>query len=147
MKLNHYVMSLFLLIGFTNGQENRSYFETLLKNDILFKYDKKIRPNETVYMKLGISLLKITNLDEVKEIMRSSAYLFTTWKDSRLGWTPCQYNNITNIFVPVNQLWIPDLYIINSADSTGFIKLSDSSLALMYYDGSIIVNNDLPGKF
>ena len=48
--------------------------------------------------------------------------------------------------VKANLLWLPDLYVINTADSNGFITVSDSNLAYLSYDGTISINYGLNGK-
>lgn len=125
--------------------QNQLEIETQLKAKIFKSYDKKIRPYELVNVWLKFSLLKITEIDEVKEVMRSSAYLFAEWFDERLAWTSNQNESAKILFVPINQLWIPDFYILNTADSTGFIKPNENSLAILSSDGYIIWNIDLLG--
>lgn len=49
------------------------------------------------------------------------------------------------IYVKATQIWVPDLYVINSADANGFITPTDSVLALVHYDGNVILNHALNG--
>ena len=78
--------------------------------------------------------------------MQSSAYLLTAWTYSRLSWTPSDYDDIKAIYLPFTQLWKPDLYIINSADSSGYIKFSETTLAKVSFDCAKVAYIELPSK-
>jgi hypothetical protein len=144
----NFILSLCLLnlVCVLNAQVNRSYIEAYLKKTVFSSYDKQIRPNETVNIGLGVSLLKIISIDEVQGIMRSSIYLYALWMDPRLAWDPANHSGIRALFVPISSLWLPDLYIINSADPSGFITFSDKTLGLIWFNGLITINIGLLGK-
>jgi len=117
-----------------------------LINNRLTNYSKIISPNDTVEIDLGISLFKIIQIDEIKEIMQSSAYLTVSWNDNRLKWDQNEYNNITHIYMPYSLLWKPDFNIINSADSSGYIKFSETTLAIIDCLGTVLLNIELPSN-
>ena len=143
--MNSFYLVLFFALKwlcFINAQDQRNE----LINSLLKNYSKSISPHDTVYVILGISLFKIIQLDEIKEIMQSSAYLTVSWNDNRLNWDQNEYNNITHIDLPYSLLWKPDLNIINSADSSGYIKVSETTLARIYRWGWVLVNIELPSN-
>ncbi|RCN24473.1 hypothetical protein ANCCAN_29830, partial [Ancylostoma caninum] len=39
-----------------------------------------------------------------------------TWNDYKMRWDPKEYGNITNIQLPHDFLWKPDILLFNSAD-------------------------------
>ncbi|KIH55631.1 hypothetical protein ANCDUO_14208 [Ancylostoma duodenale] len=39
-----------------------------------------------------------------------------TWNDYKMRWDPKEYGNITNIQLPNDFLWKPDILLFNSAD-------------------------------
>ncbi|CAF1179055.1 unnamed protein product [Rotaria sp. Silwood1] len=70
--------------------------------------------------------------------MTSSLFISQTWYDDRLSWTiDASNNNITVVMLPVKSLWIPDTMILNSADASGYLTVSDYSLASVYYTGHV----------
>ena len=150
-KMNFLLRLSFCLLNITfclNAQLNKTPdIEATLKSELFSTYNNEIRPNQTVNVGLGISLLKIISIDEVQGIMHSSIYLYTLWMDSRLAWNPDNYSGIVSIYVPINKLWLPDFFIINSADSSGFITLSSKSLGVIWFNGIIVINIGLLGKY
>ena len=77
--------------------------------------------------------------------MTSSSYLFVHWIEKRFHWNPIKFDNIVFITIPVNDLWIPDFYVINTANTDGSITFNDNALAVVKFDGSIYLNIDLIG--
>jgi hypothetical protein len=148
MKSIHLAATFSLLISFLNAKETKNYLiESELKSKILKDYNKTIRPNETVYVLPAFQIYKIIQIDEVKEIMQTSAYFFVSWSDSRLKWEPSEHNNITEMYMPITELWKPDLYVINSADSSGFVQFSETTLARIGWDSVLWINIEMPSKF
>jgi hypothetical protein len=43
----------------------------------------------------------------------------------------------------VNDLWIPDFYVINTANTDGLITFNDNAIVVVKFDGSIYLNIDL----
>jgi len=42
----------------------------------------------------------------------STVWLEMIWNDSRLSWNPFEYDNITEITLPVSKLWVKIYFII-----------------------------------
>ena len=146
MKLLKLVAIFSVLISFINAKEKKFYeIENELKRSILDSYNKSIRPDKTVHVIIAISLFKIIHLDEINEIMQSSAYLYAIWIDVRLKWEPSEHNNISEMFMPITELWKPDLYVINSADSVGSVKFS-GMIVKVKSDGTVSATVELPGR-
>ncbi len=122
-------------------------YEKDIKNIVLnpSNYDKTIRPSQIVTINIDLIFKQIVNFDEKFQILTTSSYLYTDWIDNRLAWNFTQYP-IDYISVIANQLWLPDLYIINSADADGFIKITASNLAIIKHDGTVILINGLNGN-
>ncbi|CAF4840870.1 unnamed protein product, partial [Rotaria sp. Silwood1] len=111
--------------------------EQTLITTLLTNYSKNIRPDEQVSIDITASLQQIVAIDEKQQIMTSSLFFSQSWIDSRLSWTPTASNNITVVMLPVKSLWIPDTMILNSADASGYLTVSDYSLASVYYTGQV----------
>jgi hypothetical protein len=105
----------------------------LLKN-----YNKNIRPDDQVSVDITASIRQVVAIDEKQQIMTSSLFIYQTWFDDRLSWTPNDSNsNIKVAMLPVKSLWIPDPIILNSADTNPCLTANDYSLASVDYDGQI----------
>ena len=75
-----------------------------LISDVFNSYSNKIRPvlNQSDPLNLDVSfyLSSITEVNEVKEKLVTTGYLELSWTDEHLTWTPSDYNNTQEIFVP-----------------------------------------------
>ncbi|CAF4685823.1 unnamed protein product [Rotaria socialis] len=113
--------------------------EQTLITSLLNAYNKNIRPEELVSVSITAALKQILTLDEKQQIMTSSSYISQTWNDDRLSWTPNSSNNIEVVMLPVKSLWLPDTMILNSGDTSGYLTVSDYSLASVLYTGKVNV--------
>ncbi len=111
--------------------------EEILKNEKRIKdtiinsnYDKTIRPTVPVSILMDIALKQIVAIDEKNQFMTTASYLFVKWYDPRLKWNSTLSHNIDSISVLAKSIWLPDLFITNTADSNGFITVTDSNLDL-----------------
>ena len=116
-------------------------FETILKNNLFNQsYEKSTRPSETVELEICLQFDQIIDLDEMNQQVLSSASITMKWIDSRLTWDPNNYNNKNYILVKAKNLWLPDIYVINSVEKDGFIPVSDFHQAQVKYNGSITID-------
>lgn len=121
--------------------------EKLLKRSLLnTDYDRTIRPADTVEIYLQFLFKQIVSLDDKNQIITSSSTLLVSWFDTRLTWNNVSLYPLESITVKANQLWLPDLCVINAADSNGFLTVSDSNMALITYYGQITVTFGLNGN-
>lgn len=100
-------------------------------------YNKNIRPDNEVTVDLTASIQQIISIDDKQQIMTSSSFITQSWTDLRLIWTPASANNISVVMLPVKSLWIPDTFILNSADTSGYLTVSDYSYASVKYTGEV----------
>ena len=135
-----------ILLSSGNYNSKIRYINLNVKINQVLNHKLIYRPNTKVLVGLKLSLLKLISIDEVQGIMHSSAYLFAVWFDPRLVWEPKDYGGISELPILTSQLWIPDFYIINSADSSGSVNINGKSLAYVNYFGLIVINIDLLGK-
>ena len=136
----------FLIILLKICYVNADLTSSKIVKDLIFNaYDKTIRPIELVYITIGLEFKQIINFDEKSQILVTSSYLNLIWKEPRLSWNATEYS-LAQIMVQANKLWLPDLYVINSADIDGFIKASDSVLAQVNDDGLVFISHGLNSK-
>ncbi|CAF3139563.1 unnamed protein product [Rotaria sp. Silwood2] len=111
--------------------------EQTLITTLLSGYNKNIRPDDQVSIYITASLQQIVTIDEKQQIMTSSSFISQTWFDDRLSWNTSASNNIEVVMLPVKSIWIPDTMILNSADASGYLTVSDYSLASVDSTGQV----------
>ena len=126
--------------------QTTTYYESALKTS-LFKtasYDNSLRPADTTYILLKLQLNQIVGLNEKTEIITTSSYLFVAWLDLRLTWNPADYGNLYILSLSANEIWLPDLYVVNTASTNGFLSFSNYRIYVNYF-GLIYLNIGLAG--
>jgi nicotinic acetylcholine receptor, invertebrate len=110
-----------------------------ITNSILMGYDKSIRPSKFVHIYMQPQLLQILSINEKEQTMLSSNIMYMNWVDPRLSWN---YNatNISKISIPAKNIWLPDLYILNSIDSSGFLSIDDYLAVTVHPSGNVVIN-------
>ncbi|XP_071850083.1 neuronal acetylcholine receptor subunit alpha-3-like isoform X2 [Apostichopus japonicus] len=102
-------------------------------------YNPLIRPvandSEKVVVYLGISLSQLVDIDEQNQLMVTSVWVNQEWNDSKLIWNPDEYEGITQMKIPIDQLWKPDLVLYNTADGSYDVDVINS--ATVMYDGTV----------
>jgi hypothetical protein len=118
-----------------------------IKNLILnSNYDPSILSQDFIQINVDMFFKQIVKLDQNNQILVSSSTLIAVWTDQRLAWNFTEYP-IEAIILKATQIWLPDLYIINSADLNGFIPVSSSNLAMINYSGLVTIIYGLNSKY
>ncbi|KAK2150409.1 hypothetical protein LSH36_406g02018 [Paralvinella palmiformis] len=90
-------------------------------------YNKLIRPvgntSDTLIVRLGLRLTQIIDVDEKNQIMTTNVWLEQEWYDYKLTWNPNSYGGVERLYVPSDELWLPDIVLYNSADGNFTVKL------------------------
>ncbi len=103
-------------------------------------YEKDLRPSGNS-ITLDLKLNQIINLNEKSQIMTSAVYIFLVWGDDRLTWNSSATGFTENsILLPAKDIWLPDLFILNTADINGFVTFQPSLLALITSNGTVSVS-------
>src|SRR5271163_157690 len=68
--------------------------------------------NKPVNVKVGLFLTNLIDVDEVKELFHISGYLFMTWKDPRLAFSPA--GGATERSYNPDSVWVPRVLMINA---------------------------------
>ena len=144
--LRLFSLCLFLMIN-ADDLDDTLQIEKRIKDTIINKnYDKSIRPSVSVSILMDIALKQIVAIDERNQFMTTASYLFIKWYDPRLKWNSTLSNNIDSISVLAKSIWLPDLFITNTADSNGFITVTDSNLAFIEHNGNVKLAISLIGN-
>lgn len=102
------------------------------------KYNKLIRPsgvNNRLVVRLGLRFSQIIKVDEKNQVLTTNAWLKQEWYDLRLTWNPDDFGGETELHIPSEELWIPDIVVYNNAD--GDFVITMLTKATVYYDGRI----------
>ena len=96
-------------------------------------YNKKVLPRlnitTPVLLDIDLDFLGIGAINEISEIMTSSGFLGVSWKDTGLSWVPKYYGNLDTIFVPQNDIWKPDIFLVN-----GYRKIVELGASFYYIE-------------
>ncbi|XP_069678418.1 neuronal acetylcholine receptor subunit non-alpha-2-like isoform X2 [Periplaneta americana] len=95
-----------------------------LKRDLLCNYDKTIRP---VVDNGNATFVYITML------LRSLTY---EWLDEHLLWKPSEYEDLKQVLVESEKIWIPDIVHYGSSAWESFNKV-ENTRCLVYFNGMV----------
>ena len=117
--------------------QNMSDTENLY-NSLLSNYNRNIRGNikQSEYTEIGF-VFHVSNLvsfDEVSATFSVSGYFTIGWRDERMMWNKTEYNGISSITFPQNDVWIPKISMSNSMKAGETLYLGNKNLLVRYTD-------------
>lgn len=105
-----------------------------LVGDLLFKgYLRAVDPGNTP-LRMGLSYV-CADLNTDTSQLTSKLLEKYNWEDSRLKWTPANYDGIEQIRVPAKMIWTPDVKLYNTHAEP---ELRDDVNAVIYSNGSVL---------
>lgn len=124
-------MNLFLLfLSILTVSESHAHYspdeEYNITTSILNGYNKDIQP-ANLTIRLVLTLNQIVAIDEKNQIMTTSSIIDIIWNDTRLAFNPNL--GLAEVLVPVSSIWLPDMYVVNTADTNGFFGYNSQNLA------------------
>jgi len=141
------IFFLLILILIKVKSDNDTELEMAISKLILnSNYNNIIPPSGLMQIYLDILFKQIVKLDQNNQILVSSSTLTAAWDDPRLAWNKSEYS-LDYIILKATQVWLPDLYVINSADSNGFVPVTSFNLVQVNYDGLVTINYGLNSKY
>ena len=146
MKITYFFVHV-IIWGYVKSQNTIQSEQNINKSILNASYDKTIRPTESIDIGIEIALKQILTLDEKSQTITTVSYLFVNWYDIRLIWSPVDYSNIKTISIGAKNLWLPHLFVTNTADSNGFISITDNNLAFVSSDGLVYLTLSLIGNY
>ncbi|CAM6032107.1 unnamed protein product, partial [Sphagnum compactum] len=110
-----------------------------LYDDLLSNYNRLIRPvvNNTEALTVGLGL-KITQLIEVNlknQVVTTNLWVLQKWTDYKLKWDPEEYGGVEMLYVPSEQIWLPDIVLYNNWD--GNYEVTLMTKATLKYTGEV----------
>ena len=58
------------------------------------------------------------------------------WHDYKFSWDPAEYGGVTEIYVPSEHIWLPDIVLYNNADGDYIVKTMTK--AILHHDGKVV---------
>ncbi|XP_046571055.1 neuronal acetylcholine receptor subunit alpha-10-like isoform X5 [Haliotis rubra] len=109
--------------------------------DLFRYYDKRVEPfgpNTTLDVRMDLTLVEISDIDEKKQVLTTNCWIYLRWEDASLAWQPEKHKNVTEIRVPADAIWTPDMRIKNSVESNQ-ISPSGINNAILRSSGNVLV--------
>ncbi|XP_066584899.1 acetylcholine receptor subunit alpha-L1 isoform X2 [Prorops nasuta] len=111
-----------------------------LYDDLLSNYNRLIRPvsnnTDTVVVKLGLRLSQLIDLNLKDQILTTNVWLEHEWQDHKFQWDPSEYGGVTELYVPSEHIWLPDIVLYNNAD--GEYGVTTMTKAILHYTGRVL---------
>lgn len=70
--------------------------------------------------------------------MATNMWVEQEWNDHNLRWDPEEYGGVKILYVPSEQIWLPDLVLYNNAD--GNYEITIMTKAVVHYNGTVFWN-------
>ncbi|XP_034935098.1 acetylcholine receptor subunit alpha-like 2 [Chelonus insularis] len=129
-----FILSLTIGVSVGNPDAKRLY------DDLLSNYNRLIRPvsNNThiVVVKLGLRLSQLIDLNLKDQILTTNVWLDHEWQDHKFQWDPSEYGGVTELYVPSEHIWLPDIVLYNNAD--GEYGVTTMTKAVLHYTGKVL---------
>ncbi|XP_052098173.1 neuronal acetylcholine receptor subunit alpha-2-like [Mytilus californianus] len=128
------LISSFFVICLGRIPDEQKLLEVLLKD-----YNPGARPvfnaSHILLAKFGLTLIQISDMDEVNQVLTTNVWLEQEWIDERLVWNPADYNGLEILRMPCEKIWLPDIVLYNSADdfTSGYMQ----SKAMVSCNGTV----------
>ncbi|GMR37464.1 hypothetical protein PMAYCL1PPCAC_07659 [Pristionchus mayeri] len=111
-------MLLWLLLSCSGAVLGAIPHQIKLVQDLLDKYDKKAKPiwdnSKPINVSFSMDLYQILELNEPQQYILLNAWIIERWYDEFLYWDPKDYDNITELRLPHDTVWLPDTTLYNS---------------------------------
>ncbi|XP_012284824.1 acetylcholine receptor subunit alpha-L1 [Orussus abietinus] len=111
-----------------------------LYDDLLSNYNRLIRPvsnnTNTVVVKLGLRLSQLIDLNLKDQILTTNVWLEHEWQDHKFQWDPSEYGGVTELYVPSEHIWLPDIVLYNNAD--GEYGVTTMTKAILHHTGKVV---------
>ena len=128
-------IAFFIIISYSergigvNGNAATNVWAHLFDGD---KYNKKIRPvinwtTQTI-VKLKLSVVSILDFNVVDETITVTGIISLSWTDEFLTWDPENFDNLSHILIPQDDIWKPFIALENSVVKMG--ALGDPAMAV-----------------
>ncbi|CAN2388273.1 This is one of the several different receptors for 5- hydroxytryptamine (serotonin), partial [Pristimantis euphronides] len=85
-------------------------------------YKKGMRPvrdwRKPTVVQIDMVVFAILGVSEMDQILKTYMWLKQTWMDEFLTWNPKDFDNVTQISIPVQLIWVPDIIVLEFVEAT-----------------------------
>ncbi|XP_060074505.1 neuronal acetylcholine receptor subunit alpha-3-like [Ylistrum balloti] len=126
-----YLFTTFALVtlSITPAVGNNSSIGSQLYNNLFLNYEKNVRPGINYSYPTIVSCeFSFAGLNEFKEIDSKMSVLgvfIIQWYEDRLVWNPATYGGISDMLIPEESVWKPDIAIPNAYHGVKFLYSSN----------------------
>ncbi|XP_071108615.1 neuronal acetylcholine receptor subunit alpha-10-like isoform X2 [Haliotis cracherodii] len=113
-----------------------------LVTDLFRNYDKRVEPfgpNETLDVWMDVTLVEVSDIDERKQVMTTNCWIHLVWRDTSLAWQQEDYENVTDLRIPSDAIWTPDIRIKNSVEVNNQMSPSEHNNAIVQSSGEVLL--------
>uniref|UniRef100_A0A1I8IIL2 Neur_chan_LBD domain-containing protein n=1 Tax=Macrostomum lignano TaxID=282301 RepID=A0A1I8IIL2_9PLAT len=104
-------------------------------------YRSSVRPvtnySQPVLLYMNLSLTQILDVDEKNQIVTLNMWVSQQWHDPNFVWNPAHYGNITELHIPSEDIWTPDLVLLQYAGGDWDLGSSANKVNVLS-DGTIL---------
>nr|AFJ04794.1 nicotinic acetylcholine receptor alpha2 subunit [Periplaneta americana] len=134
------IMVLLVLLGCITTPSHANPDAKRLYDDLLSNYNRLIRPvsnnTDTVLVKLGLRLSQLIDLNLKDQILTTNVWLEHEWQDHKFRWDPQEYGGVTELYVPSEHIYLPDIVLYNNAD--GEYVVTTMTKAVLHHTGKVL---------
>ncbi|KAM6453236.1 acetylcholine receptor subunit beta isoform 1-T1 [Liasis olivaceus] len=116
-----------------------SEIEGRLRQRLFQNYSRTVLPvrrvSGKVPVRVGISLSQLISLNEKDEELTIKVYMDQEWIDYRLTWDPAEFEGVTSIRLSAEEVWLPEVVLMNNND--GVFEIALSVNVLVRHDGRV----------
>ncbi|NWY06782.1 5HT3A protein, partial [Nothoprocta ornata] len=91
-----------------------------LAEQLLARYRRGVRPvrdwRTTTTVALDVMVYAILSVDEKNQVVTTYIWYRQHWTDEFLQWDPAHFDNVTQISLPAESIWVPDILINEFVD-------------------------------
>ncbi|XP_786682.3 neuronal acetylcholine receptor subunit alpha-3 [Strongylocentrotus purpuratus] len=128
---------IYIIMNITGTAASRA--AELLYANLTEDYNIFIRPvkneSDPVVVKFGLSISQLIAIDEKNQVMTTSVWVKHEWQDHHLMWNPEDYEGITELHIPAENIWRPDILLYNNANGNFDVQFLVN--AIVKYTGTV----------
>ncbi|KAJ1175405.1 hypothetical protein NDU88_000693 [Pleurodeles waltl] len=83
-------------------------------------YQKSVRPvrdwKQATDVSIDVMVYSILDVDEKNQVLTTYIWYRQIWKDEFLTWEPEDFDNVTQVSIPTDKIWVPDILINEFVD-------------------------------
>nr|XP_056716818.1 LOW QUALITY PROTEIN: 5-hydroxytryptamine receptor 3A-like [Euleptes europaea] len=102
----------------TAGSSEATFHQ--LSNYLLTNYKKGVRPvkdwRRTTNVAIDVMVYAILSVDEKNQVLTTYIWYRQCWTDEFLKWNPEDFDNVTQMSIPTEAIWVPDILINEFVD-------------------------------